>query len=189
MHALNLIQRINEIVTGDGFLREVELPLHGCIRASDDYLPLVTGDAPTWAANGISFADGEQATIEFVVPMDYEVAADLCALRLVVVPSADAAHTTDIGLTTAQSRFRNGAAVDATAVSAVAEDATASTSALVREVILDISGNSYQPGDRVRRTIDVNGSGATELILVGVALVYSGNLAAHNDDDRNRDLG
>jgi len=185
----NLLNRLNHIVTGDRFLREVELPLHGHVRASNDYLPLVTGDAPTWVEAGIQFDDGETAFLDFNVPMDYDSALDVCGLRLHLVPSADAAHTTDMGVTTAQSIYRDGAAVDATVRTAVAETATASTGALVRESVLDISGSGYEPGDRVRLTLDANNSGTTELILLGIDLIYSGSVAAYNDDDRWRDLG
>lgn len=185
----NIIQRLNGVVTGDQFLREVELPLHGHIRASNDYLPLVTGDVPTWVEDGISFDDGETAFLDFNIPMDYAPDQDLCALRLHLWPSADAAHTTDIGITTAQSIFRAGAAEDATVSDAVAETATASTGQLVREAILDISGRGYEPGDHVRLTLDVNNSGTTELILLGMDLIYGGTLAAYKTADRERNLG
>lgn len=186
---VNALQRFNEIVTGDKFLREVELSLHGHIRASDDNLPLVTGDVPTWCEDGISFDDGETAFLDFNIPQDYDEGQDLCALRLHEVPSADAVDTTDLGITTAQSIFRAGAAEDATVSDAVAEDATASTGQLVRENVLDISGREYKPGDHVRLTLDANNGGGTELVLLGIDLIYSGDVAAYNDADRFRDLG
>ena len=184
----NALSRLNEIVTGDKFLREVELPLNGHIRASNDYLPLVTGDVPTWVENGISFDDGETAFLDFNIPMDYDEGQDLCALRLHEIPQ-DATAATDLGITTAQSIFRAGAAVDATVSDAVAEDSTASTGIAVRENVLDISGRGYKPGDHIRLTLDANNAGATELILLGIDLIYSGDVAAYNDDDRFRDLG
>jgi len=186
---VNLLNRLSEIVTGDKFLREVELSLHGHIRASNDYLPLVTGDVPTWAEDGISFDDGETAFLDFNIPQDYDEGIDICAIRLHLMPSADLAATTDMGLTTAQALYRAGATVDNTVVDAIAETATASTGKLVRETVLDISGNGYKPGDHVRRTLDANNSGAAELILLGIDLIYSGDVAAFNDDDRFRDLG
>lgn len=185
----NFLSRLNDIVSGTRFLREVELPLHGHIRASNDYLPLVTGDAPTWVEDGISFDDGETAFLDFDIPQDYDESVDACAIRLHLMPSADAAHTTDMGLTTAQALYRAAAAVDNTTVDAVAETATVSSSKLVREAVLDISGNGYKPGDHIRRTLDANNSGTTELILLGIDLIYGGDLAAFNDDDRSRNIG
>ncbi|MBU1067694.1 hypothetical protein KKE60_07885, partial [Patescibacteria group bacterium] len=168
MNEGNFLKRLSGIISGSRFLREKELSLHGHVRASDDYLPLVTGDAPTWVEGGIQFDDGETAFLDFDIPQDYDVGIDACALRLHLVPSADAAHTTDMGITTAQSIYRAGAAVDATASTAVAETATASTGVLVRESVLDISSRGYQPGDRIRLTLDANNSGTTELILLGI---------------------
>jgi len=182
----NFLNRFNEIVTGDKFLREVELGLQGHIRASNDYLPLVTGDVPTIVEDGISFADGETAFLDFNIPQDYDQGLDICALRLHLMPSADAAHTTDMGVTTAQSIYRAGVAEITTVRTAVAETAVASTGKLVRETILNLSASGYRPGDHVRVTLDANGSGATELILLGIDLIYCGDFAAYNDDDRFR---
>ena len=189
MSAGNFLINLARIVTGHAHLVDKELPLHGHIRASDDYLPLVTGDAPTWVEDGIQFDDGETAFFDFDIPQDYDETVDACALRLHLMPAADAAHTTDMGLTTAQALYRDGAAVDNTTVSAVAEDATASTGALVRESVLDLSGNDYQAGDRIRRTLDANNSGTTEFILLGINLIYSSCVRGYNDDDVNRNIG
>lgn len=188
MNEVNFLARVNFFATGDGFIKEVNLPLHGHIRASDDYLPLVTGDVPTWVENGISFADGETVFLDFDIPQDYDQTSDACALRVRVVPNASAADTTDIGITTAQTIFRAGAALDATVRTADAETAVASTGALVREAFLSLAGSGYRPGDHVRLTLDVNGSSSTELILLGIDLLYIGGMAAYNDDDRFRTL-
>ena len=189
MNEGNFLRSLNGIISGDRFLQEVELSLNGHIRASNDYLPLVTGDAPTWYEEGIQFDDGETAFLDFDIPQDYDEGVDACAIRLHLIPAADAAHTTDMGLTTAQALYRDGAAVDNTTVDAVAETATASTGALVRESVLDISGNSYEPGDRIRRTLDANNSGTTELILLGIDLIYGSCIRGYNENDYARNIG
>ncbi len=188
MNGGNMLTRFNDIITGSKFLRELELPLNGHIRASNDFLPIVSGDVPTWVEDGISFDDGETAFLDFDIPQDYDQSLDLAGIRLHLMPSADAAHTTDMGVTTAQSIYRGGVAEITTTRTAVAETATASTDKLVREAVLDISGSGYQPGDHVRLTLDANNSGSTELILLGIDFVYSGDFAAFNDDDRFRNL-
>lgn len=189
MNEASYLKDLNGVVSGDRFLKEKELPLHGHVRASNDYLPLVTSDAPTWVEDGIQFDDGETAFLDFDVPQDYDKGVDACALRLHLMPAADAAHTTDMGVTTAQALYRAGAAVDNTVSDAVAETATASTGALVRESVLDISGRSYEPGDRVRLTLDANNSGTTELILLGIDLIYGSCVRGYNEDDYARDIG
>ena len=185
----NALSRLNEIVTGDKFLREVELPL-GNLRVTANGGIVGTGTAPTSVVIGTSFADGETAHLHFNVPQDYDEGVDICALRLHEVPVADNANTTDLGILAEQDIYRAGAAVDAdpaTAV-AVAEAATANTGALVRENVLDISGRGYKPGDHVVLVLDANAS-AGELLLLSIDLIYSGDVAAFNDDDRFRDLG
>ena len=188
MNQGDFLAQCNGIVTGDKFLREVELSLNGHVRTSNDFLPVGAADAPTWVTEGIQFDDGETAFLDFNIPMDYDQGLDLCALRLHLMPAADAAHTTDMGVTTAQDIFRAGAAVDSTVRTAVAETAVASTGKLTREGVLDLSGSGYRPGDHVKLTLDANNSGTTELILLGIDLIYSGDFAAFNDDDRYRNL-
>jgi len=189
MNQVNFVQRMNGLATGDMFLREVELPMFSAVRVTSTGAVMTAATAPTLTTAGASFDDSETALLHIDIPMDYAQEKDICALRLHLIPSANAAHTTDMGVTTAQSIYRAGAAVDATAATAVAETATASTGLLTREAILDISGSGYKPGDHIVRTLDANNSGTTELILLGVDLIYGGTLAAYNDDDRFRDLG
>ncbi len=190
MSGANFVSRLNDIVSGDRFLREKELPLNGHIRASNDYNPIVSGDAPTWIEGGMSFDDGETAFLDFNVPQDYDEGVDACAIRLHLVPVADEAYTTDMGFTTAQALYRAGAAVDNTTVAAVAETATASTGALVRESVLDISGNGYKPGDRIRRTLDANNEASgDELVLLGIDLIYGSCVRGYNEDDYARNIG
>ena len=190
MNEGNFLRSLSGIISGDRFLKEKELPLHGHIRTSDSFEPIVTSDAPTWIEGGISFDDGETAFLDFNIPQDYDEGVDACALRLHLVPVADEAYTTDMGLTTAQALYRAGAAVDNTTVDAVAETATASSGLLVRESVLDISGNGYKPGDRIRRTLDANNEASgDELVLLGIDLIYGSCIRGYNEDDYARDIG
>lgn len=207
MNEANFVSRVSSFVTGDSFLAERELPL-AAVRATSG-LPLgvvasatvdasststaepvsITRTTPSLVAGGISFADGETAILQFMIPQDYDAAGDRAALRLVEAPSADSSDTTDLGITSAQTILRDGAAFITSGGAAVAEDATASTGRLVRENVLDISGRGFKPGDIVSLTLDANGSGATEIVLSGLALVYGSAMRAFNDDDNDRVLG
>lgn len=207
MNEANFIKRVSSFITGDSFLTERPLPLAvvtntsglaigTSVTATVDVSGTATAEpvvftvvGPTPVAGGISFDDGEQALLTFLIPQDYDEAGDRLALRLVETPSADAADTTDLGITSAQSLWRAGAAVDTTAVAAVAEDATSSSGALTRENILDLSGRGFKPGDVVQLTLDANNSSTTEIILNGIGLIYGSTLRAYNDDDNNRALG
>lgn len=196
MHPSSFQHDLNEVVTGDFFLFEKEIPLSAVRDPASGLSPFgadggtsATVITPTAVLDGISFDDGETAILQFTIPQHYDATQDLAALRLHEVPSADNADTTDLGITTAQTIFRAGAAEDATASTALAEAATVSTGQLVRENILDISGRSFEPGDTVQLILDANNSGTTELILLGLKLIYSSSIAAYNDDDRFRNLG
>lgn len=191
MNEGNFVKRLSGIISGSRFLKEKELPLHGHLRdAASDYLPFVSSDAPTWVQAGISFANTETAFLDFNIPQDYDEGVDACALRLHEVPAA--AHDTDttlLGITTAQSIYRAGAVVDATASSAVVEAATVSvTTAVIRENVLDISSRGYKPGDRIRLTLSATCT-STELILLGIDLIYGSCVRGYNEDDYARNIG
>ena len=195
MNEANVVSRVSSIITGDFFLAEKEIPMHA-FRDTDTGLTLgpdggtgATAVTPTAVVNGLSFDDGETAILQFVIPQDYEQGADKAALRFIVVPSSNSQNTTDIGITSAQSVFRAGSAVDATVAVAVVETPVSSSGQLVREVVLDISDRAFQPGDIVQLVVDVNNAGTTELIVLGAALVYGSSLRAYNDDDNHRALG
>ena len=182
----NFLSRLNEIVSGDRFLREVELP-HTAIRVAADGGLIVGATAPTKVAQGISFAGAETADLHFNIPQDYDESVDVCALRLHEVAATDDANTGLLGITTAQDIYRAGAAVNAAVSSAVAETAVSNAGLLVRENVLDISGRGYKPGDHI--TLVLTCTATTELILLGIDLIYAGDVAAFNDNDRFRDIG
>lgn len=185
---------MNFFVTGDKFLVEVDIPLAqvfdptlGIAAAGHD--AGATGAAtvvPTVVLTGLSFADGETGLLRFTVPQDYEEGKDVMALRLKVTPDG-AGGTTDIGITTAQTIWRDGVAVITATSSAEAETAQAAATTS-REVLIDISGRSFKAGDTVQLTLDVNAA-SDELVLNGISLVYGTCLAAYNDNDRFRALG
>lgn len=189
MNEANLVKRLNFLVTGNGVLVEKELDIVAAVRVAASGIPVGAATAPTAAVNGISFANAETAILMFSIPQDYAQNKDQLALRLHEVPSANSADTTSLGITSAQSIFRAGAVVNATASTAKAEAATASTGPNVRENVLDLSGRGYRPGDMIQLTLTATGSGATEIVLLGLDIIYSSCVAAFRDVDRFRKLG
>lgn len=185
MNEREILTQLKETITGDPIIVERELNIYDAVRVAADGGAVLKTTAPTRVAAGIQFDDGETATLKLVIPEDYDAGRDMLALVLLEVPSADAAHTTDLGVTTAQSLYRAGAAVDTDTITAVAEDATASTDQLVRENVLDLSGNGYQGGDVVLLTLDANNSGTTELILLGGKMRYGSDIVAYDKTKRS----
>jgi len=193
MNPGNFLKQLSWVVSGEKaapFLTEVELPLISAVRDAASGIPLGSDTYPVLTTAGASFGTGDTALLHFDVPQDYDEGVDKIALRLHEVPSA--AHDTDttlLGITTAQSIYRKGAAVDTTASSAVAESATVSaTSAKVRENVLNISSRGYQAGDHVVLTLSCTTTGTLRLILLGVDLIYASCVRGFNDADRYRDL-
>jgi len=181
----NFCNRAREIVTGDFFMAERSMPLDA-VRVAASGIPIGSGTAPTSVTRGISFDNAETALLTFAIPQDYAETNDKCFLRLREMPSANTGFTTDLGITTDQIIFRAGATENATASTAVAEPATSSAGRLVRENVLNISGRGYKAGDTVQLTLDGNNSSVTEIILLGIDLLYGSTFRAGNDDDNNR---
>lgn len=192
MNAYNFLARLSWVVSGQKppFLKEIELPMLSAVRVAASGIPIGTATAPTATTAGCSFANGETALLHFDVPQDYDEGVDELALRLHEVPAA--AHATDttlLGVTTAQSIYRAGAVVNTTVSTSVAEAATASvTTAKVRENVLDISGRGYKAGDHIILTLSATCT-STELILLGIDLIYASCIRGFNDADRYRALG
>lgn len=181
----NFIKRLSGIVSGDRFLKEVELPFTAVRVVTTG--ALIGATNPTAVAQGISFATGETADLHFDIPQDYDETVDACALRLHEVAATDDANTGLFGITTAQDIHRAGAAVDATVSTAVAEAAVANTGLLVRENVLDISKRGYKPGDHI--TLVLTATVTTELILLGIDLIYGSCIRGYNEDDYARNIG
>lgn len=187
MNEANFVKRMNWLVTGDSFLKEMRIDT-AAIRdiAGTDGIFLTGSTSPLLMANGVQFDEGDTASITFALPMDYDQDGDRLILKFVVVPHTTTSHGTDLGVTSAQSINRTGAVPITTAATAKAESNTVATGE-VREVFLSLSGGSYEPGDVIRRVIDVNNASTTEIIVVAVSIIYGSCVAGYNNDDRHRD--
>lgn len=190
MNEANFVKRMNWIVTGDSFLKERPLE-SDAFKVTATGAGITAASAPTSVVNGASYNDADTSLLTFMVPMDYDEDGDRMLLKLVVIPgTSTSGHTSDIGITSAQSIWRAGAVVDATAATAEAESATDHVTGFTREVYLSLSSGagSYQAGDMLRRTIDANNSSTSELTMIGASIIYGSCFAAYNTDDRHRDV-
>lgn len=184
MNETNLVKRLNWLATGDSFLKENPIPLDA-MRVAASGIPIGAGTAPTSIQAGVSFDSTETALLYFTVPMDYDPTGNRLALRFKVTPSANN-DTTLIGITTAQNLWRHGDAVDATVITASAESAQAAA-VTSREAYAVLDG-TYEPGDTIQVTVSVTCAGTDELVVHSVDLIYGSCLAAHDNEDRNRDI-
>jgi hypothetical protein len=185
MNESNFVKRMNWLATGDTFLAERQLSIAD-IRLVTTGLDVGNATDPTLEINGIQFDDTDTAHILIQIPQDYAAAADLLALRIKLTPTG-ANNTTNFGITTAQSFWRDGDAVDATASDAVTEGLQAAA-ATTREVFLSLSGRGFEPGDTVLLTFVAVCTGTDELMVHNVSLVYGSCFAAYDNADRHRDI-
>lgn len=162
----NFLDRLARIVAGPNALkREVRVPM-------------------TTGVDSVSLANSATTPLLLEIPLDYDETRDKCVLRLDEEPGADESETTALGITTAQTIYRAGAAADATTSDAVAEDATTSVGKLCRVNELDISGRGYKAGDKVALTVSATCSNSATVTLLGVRMVYGTTIVAFDSTDR-----
>jgi hypothetical protein len=141
-------------------------------------IPMTTG------VDSVAFSNSTTSPLLLHIPINYDNARDKCTLVLDEEPGADESETTLLGITTAQSIYRAGAAVDATTSSAVAEDATTSVGKLCRQNELDISGRGYKAGDVVALTLSATNTNSATLTLRGVRMIYGSTIVAYDTTNR-----
>jgi hypothetical protein len=167
MNTGNFLDRLPSIVNGvKAIKQEVRVPM-------------------TTGVDSVSLANSATTPLLLEIPLDYDEARDKCTLILNEEPGADESETTSLGITTAQTIYRDGAAADATTSSAVAEDATTSVGKLCRKNELDISGRGYEAGDKVALTVTAVCTNAATVTLLGARLVYGSTIVAYDTTNRS----
>lgn len=162
----NFLERLSRIVAGPKAIkREVRVPM-------------------TTGVNSVSLNNSATTPLYLQIPMDYDEIRDKATLVLYEEPGADESETTALGITTAQSIYRDGAAVDTTTSDAVAEDATSSVGKLCRVNELDISGRGFKAGDVVALTVSATCTNAATVTLLGAKLVYGSTIVAFDSTNR-----
>jgi len=169
---------------GNGILVEKPLNILADLKVTATGTPIGSGTAPTAAVTGVSFADGETALLQLVIPEDYDLDSDICKVRFYCIWSVGTTAAGDIGFTTTQNLWRSGAAVDATAAAAVTVFTLTANVATAQVGTVDISSNGYRPGDVIVRTVDANETGAEEIIVLGLSLIYRSMIVAYNPTNR-----
>jgi len=190
MNEANFVKRMNWIVTGDFVLREILLP-SDAVKVTSTGAGITAASAPTSVVTGTSFAGGNTALITFQIPSDYDEAGDNLVLRTLVNPgTTTSGHTSDMNLLNTQNIWRSGSAVLATAGTAVTVAAVDHVTVEVREIFmsLTVTTGGYKAGDVVVRTLDVNASSTSELILLASSLIYGSSVSFYNDTARFRNM-
>lgn len=178
MNEGNFLQRMNDIVTGDGFVREVEIPLISCLNANGTAVASVSG-VLAWLGQD----SNDSILVPFKVPVDYDPALD----KLAIIITAEETTATDLSSHYIEldldvvGLVRVGAAAKTTLTVVSDSQKIALT---VEEYSFDLSGLGLKPGDVLGIEMDAQETGTAETSIYAVTMKYMGNLAANNHDIR-----
>lgn len=168
---------------GSGYIVEKPISPLSDLRVTATGAQVTASSAPTAATSGVTCADGETAQLWIVIPLDYDSTKDYAALKFYCKWTGATGTAGDLGVTTAQNLWRTGAAVDATAQTAVTVFSLTDSTAVTQVGTVDLGSRSFEPGDVVELTVDVNAT-TEEIILLGMSFLYKTNLVPTNLTDR-----
>jgi hypothetical protein len=188
MHEGNLLKRIDGLVTGDGYVREVVIPLTATVA---------TGASAAAIQNpnlvGVVFdADNESITIPFVIPLDYDATQDELAVAITADQATGdgTAGSNAISLNVDQVNMvrpggtGGGAIVDITTEAQASAGADQVVTAGIAQYVFDLSGLGLLPGDVVSIEIDAQEDGTASVLIWGATVRYRTCLAAYDEAQR-----
>lgn len=182
MNEANFLQRMNGIVPGDGFVREVPIPLKACVNTNGTDSALISNMIGQKLQD-----DNDSITLPVAIPLDYDETQDKLAVVLFAqLTTGDlSAETNYITLDLDQVKLaRPGAASVADKSSDVTSDAQTPDDATMEEYTWDLSGLGLKVGDQLSVEIDSQESGTAEVTIFGAALRYKSCLAAFHQTHR-----
>lgn len=183
MNEGNFLKRLEGLITGDGFLREKQIPLTACV--------LTSAGAVALSSNAIVLlfdANNESITIPVVVPLDYDESNDALAIvltaRLTTGDESAGANTMDLDLDQVI-RARPGAADVADLSSDVTSDSQGVDDLLIVEYVFDLSGLTHKAGDVLSVEIDGQETGTAVATIYAAKILYRSDIVAFDSDDRS----
>jgi len=183
MNEGNFLASLGGLITGDGFLREKQIPLTACIATGASAAALVSNMV------AITFdADNESVSVPVTVPLDYDESKDALAVVLTarLTTGDDSAGSNIISLDLDQViRARPGESDVDDMSSDVTSDAQRVDDLVVANYVWDLSGLDLQVGDVLTVEIDAQETGTAVASLYAAKILYRSDLVAFNADDRS----
>jgi len=179
----NFLMRVSGLVSGDGFVREVPVPLSAVISTG--------ADAPALGANiaVVTFdADNESVSVPFQVPLDYDESKDeLCVVLTALLTTGDMSALANIMVLDFDqvNRIRPGAAAVADLSALVTSDAQSVDDEAIAQYAFNMSGLSHKVGDVLTIEIDGTETGVAVATIYGVSVRYRSCLCAFNLVERS----
>lgn len=186
MNEANLLKRLSGLITGDGFIREVPIPLTACVATGASAAALSSNMLV------ITFdADNESISVPFTVPLDYDESQDKLAVVLTALLTTGdkSAESNIVSLDLDQVfRARPGElkAVTPLDMSAlVTSDAQSVDDVDVEQYVFDLSGLGMKPGDALTIEIDAQETGTAVATVYGAAIRYRSDIVAYDENQRD----
>lgn len=183
MNEANFLARLAWLVTGDGFLREKQVPLTACVITGAGAVAL-DGNAIVLKFDN----DNESITVPVVVPLDYDETNDALALvltaRLTTGDESAGTNTMDLDLDQVI-RARPGASDVADLSSDVTSDSQGVDDLLIADYVFDLSALSHRGGDALSVEIDGQETGTAVATIYAAKILYRSDIVAYDSDDRS----
>ena len=183
MNEANFLARLAWLVTGDGFLREKQIPLNGCIATG--------ASAAALSSNTILITlddDDESITVPVVVPLDYDETNDALAVVLTALLTTGdmSAETNTITIDLDQvKRARPGETAVDDLTTDVTSDAQSIDDDAIANYVFDLSGLSLQAGDVLSVEIDAQEGGTAIAVVYAAKILYRSDIVAYDSDERS----
>ena len=183
MNEGNYLKRLEGLVTGDGFLREKQVPLNGCIATGASTAALSSNTIL------ITLDDNDESiTIPVVVPLDYDESNDALAVVLTaLLTTGDASAGTNIITIDLDQvkRARIGSSAVDDLTSSVTGDAQSIDDVAIADYVFDLSGLSLRGGDALSVEIDAQETGTAVAVVYAAKILYRSDIVAFDQDDRS----
>lgn len=173
MNAYNFLKRLEGLFVGDGFVREVPVPLVAVIATG--------ASAPALSSNVVIVTfddDNESITIPFQVPLDYDISKD--ELAVVITAELTTGDTTtnkiELDLDVVKRARPGEAAVDS--LTPVSDSQNVAVT--VEQYVFDLSSLSLKPGDVLSIEIDAQKDGTAVATVYGAAVRYRSDIVANS---------
>ncbi len=183
MNEANFLKRLEGFITGDGFLREKQIPLNGCIATG--------ASAAALSSNTILITlddDNESITVPVVVPLDYDESNDALAVVLTaLLTTGDKSGGSNIITIDFDQvkRARLGESSVDDLSSDVTSDAQSIDDEAIADYVFDLSGLSLRAGDALSVEIDAQETGTAVAVVYAAKILYRSDIVAFDSDKRS----
>jgi hypothetical protein len=185
MNEQNFLKQIQGIVTGDGFVREVPIPLICLVNTNGTALALTSNVAAIYLQD-----DNDSVTFNFKVPLDYDEGVDELAVvltaQLTTGDLSAGSNYITLGMDQVKRLQPGKAAAEdlTTAAATAAGDDQDVDDVVAAEYVFELSGLGLKVGDCLSIEVDAQETGTAEAAIYGASVRYRSDLVAHLQANR-----